>query len=86
MDVKSKTKRNNGHSIEWGNSTWDENEKSIRNRYDNTETGRFNKSGSGEIPWNDFKQMISESIKGNEFSNAELAEILKNISTKLGTL
>ena len=86
MDVKNKTQKINGHSIEWGNSTWNSNEKSVRNRYDNTTTGKFNKSGSGEIPWEDFKQMIKESIKKNEFDNSELSEILNEISDKLKTL
>jgi hypothetical protein len=33
-----------------------------RNRSDNTTSGKFNKSGSGKIPWEYFKQMIKESI------------------------
>lgn len=86
MDVKNKTPRINGHSIEWGKSTWDPKEKSIRNRYDNTTTGRFNKSGSGEIPWDDFKNMIKESIQQDEFNNNELSEILTDISNKIKTL
>lgn len=86
MNVKNKLKITDAHSIEWGNATWNNNEKSIRNRYDNIQTNKFNKSGSSEIPWNDFKEMIQESIKQDEFNNSELSEILNQISNKLKTL
>lgn len=86
MDVKENTTKSSGHSIEWGGATWNNREKSIRNRYDNVSTGKFNKSGSGEIPWEDFKLMIKESISRGQLNNAELGEILDDISTKLKTL
>lgn len=87
MNVKEKTavNINNNHSIEWGDATWDGNDKSIRNRYD-TSSGRFNKAGSGEIPWEDFKSMISESIKRGQLTNSEMSNILTDISDKLKTL
>tara|TARA_Y100000780_G_scaffold209671_1_gene207383 strand:- start:355 stop:615 length:261 start_codon:yes stop_codon:yes gene_type:complete len=86
MEVKESTSKNGGHSVEWGNATWNNSEKSIRNRYDNVSTGKFNKSGSGEIPWEDFKIMIKESISRGQFDNSELGEILDEISTKLKKL
>jgi len=86
MEVKEHTSKSGGHSIEWGDATWDNTEKSIRNRYDNVSTGKFNKSGSGEIPWEDFKMMIKESIARGQLNNIELGEILDDISTKLKTL
>lgn len=85
MNVKEKTQVKNNHSIEWGEATWNSNDKSIRNRYD-TKSGKFNKAGSGEIPWEDFKTMISESIKRGQFTNSELSGILNSISDKLKTL
>ncbi len=80
MDVKDKFINTSSHSIEWGNATWDDAEFSIRNRYDNATTGKFNKAGSGEIPWEDFKLMIKQSILKKQLDNSELAEILKDIS------
>ena len=62
MDVKDKIVISKEHSIEWGKASWDNTGNSIRNRYDNATNGRFNKSGSSEIPWNDFKLMIKQSI------------------------
>ena len=73
------------HSIEWGEATWNNKAFSIRNRYD-LASGKFNKAGSGEIPWEDFKTMITESVKKDIFSNIELAEILKTISEKIAKI
>lgn len=81
MDVIDKFTNTASHSIEWGNATWDANDFSIRNRYDNATTGKFNKAGSGEIPWGDFKLMIKQSILKKQLNNTELAEILKDIAT-----
>lgn len=85
MNVHETTAIQGNHCIEWGDSTWDENEKSIRNRY-NTATGQFNYRGSGEIPWDDFKMMIQESIKRGKFTNVELSDILNEISNHLKTI
>ncbi len=81
MDVTDKFTNTASHSIEWGNATWDTTDFSIRNRYDNATTGKFNKASSGEIPWEDFKLMIKQSILKKQLNNAELAEILNNIAT-----
>jgi hypothetical protein len=68
------------YSIEWGYATWSKDEAeedkdcSIRNRYDKA-GGGFNVRGSSEIPWEDFKRMINESIKEKQFSNRELRNI-----------
>jgi len=81
MNVKDKFTNTASHSIEWGEATWDATDFSIRNRYDNATTGKFNKAGSGEIPWEDFKLMIKHSILKKQLSNVELAEILRDIAT-----
>ena len=85
MNVTESTPKVGLHSIEWGDGSWPGGSRSIRNRYD-TASGRFNKAASGEIPWDNFKQMISESIQRGQLSNAELADIMKEISDKLRTL
>lgn len=87
MEVKDEVSFNNksGYSIEWGYSTWSKDESvdqkdwSIRNRY-STQYGGFNIRGSSEVPWEDFKLMISESIKRNHFEKEDLAAMLKDIS------
>lgn len=86
MDVTDKITTSEIHSIEWGNATWNPSDVSIRNRYDNAQGGRFNHAGSAEIPWEDFKTMIHESIRRNHLSNSELGEILDEISARLRIL
>ncbi|KAF2519518.1 hypothetical protein E0W68_03995 [Flavobacterium salilacus subsp. salilacus] len=83
MNPKDTFKDNSSHSIEWGEATWDNSEFSIRNRYDNPKTGKFNYAGSAEIPWEDFKMMIEQSITRGHFTEPELIEILKEIAKKL---
>jgi hypothetical protein len=82
VDKKYQNPNDANHSIEWGESTWDEDCFSIRNRY-NLESGKFNKAGSSEIPWEDFKLMINESISRKILTNLEVAEILKLISERI---
>jgi hypothetical protein len=90
MEVKDKVtfEDHKGYSIEWGNATWTEKleaskkSKSIRNRY-TKEDGGFNVRGSSEVPWEDFKMMIEESIKRGHFSTEDLADILSTISDTL---
>ncbi len=81
MKPKDIFQNDSGHSIEWGEATWDKDDFSIRNRYDNPLTGRFNKAGSSEVPWEDFKMMIKQSILRGHLENKDLAEILGYIET-----
>lgn len=78
MEVTDKLIIDNNHSLEWGASTWDKDDFSIRNRFDSDE-GRFNKAGSSEIPWADFNTMILESLRRNHFSRQQIAEITNEI-------
>jgi hypothetical protein len=78
MNVKKAIKISDLHSIEWGESTWDDNDFSIRNRK-NREDGGFNQSASSEIPWYNFNEMILLSIENNQFSKGELNAIVKKI-------
>lgn len=82
MKVEDKISTSSYHSIEWGSATWSEDERSIRNRY-NTDSGKFNQAGSSEVPWEDFKTMIKESISRGHLSSSEIADILSEISNKI---
>lgn len=81
MDVNDNFEIEPQHSIEWGRPTWAVKNKttdtSIRNRYDRE--GGFNYAASSEIPWDDFKIMILQSIVRNHFSQDELQEIVQAI-------
>ena len=86
MKVTDKLTTSSIHSIEWGEATWDSSDVSIRNRYDNASGSKFNYAGSAEIPWEDFNNMILESIRRDQLDNIELGKIMDEISTKLKKL
>lgn len=81
MKVEDAVKISDKHYIEWGNSTWNEEDKSIRNRK-NRDDGGFNQAASGEIPWYDFIEMIHLSIEKAQFSKDELKDIVGKILDK----
>lgn len=64
-----------GHTFEFGVSTWDIHENSIRNRYDN-KVGKFNRFGSSEIPVKDFLEMIRFSAEKDLFAPHECAAMM----------
>ncbi len=74
MKVEKTIELGNGHKIEFGKATWDESTVSLRNRY-LTSNGGFSPRSSGEIPIEDIKILVKESIKNGFVSNAELIEI-----------
>lgn len=82
MEAKDKFRISNDHLIEWGDATWDSNEFSIRNRYDNARGGKYNYAGSAEVPWGDFITMIHESIRREHLSENELKEIEELIAKR----
>jgi len=78
MKIKKENKFevNKNHYIEWGKSTWNNGaDLSIRNKILNKK-GKYNRISSSEISWNDFNNMIIQSIKKSKFSDIELKEIL----------
>jgi hypothetical protein len=78
MNIKASKKLTDKHFVEWGDSTWDEDDFSIRNRK-NRDDGGFNHSASSEIPWYDFIEMIHSSIEKEQFSKNELRDIIQKI-------
>ncbi|TRX34971.1 hypothetical protein FNW52_12580 [Flavobacterium sp. ZT3R18] len=66
----------NGHKIEFGEATWDYKTTSIRNRYPTT-NGGFSPRSSSEIPIDDIKLLIEESIKNGYISKKDIIDIIK---------
>lgn len=58
MNIRESIDLGDGHKIEIGESSWDRNETSIRNRYP-TADGRFNPHASSEIPLYDIEPLVS---------------------------
>jgi hypothetical protein len=68
----------NGHSIETGWSTWNENENKervVRNRYSNR-NGGFNRFGSSELPQRDLRLMISVVADQDLLPLEDIAEMI----------
>ena len=62
MDVIFTERIDDLHSIEIGWSTWDRNEVSLRNRY-NQESGRFDPRSSSEIPIGDLPELMRVALE-----------------------
>lgn len=70
------------HSIEFKSSSWDENEMSVRNRY-NQDNGRFDRSSSSELSFADLHRLTIETLKRDYFDEKECIELLKQITETL---
>ena len=57
MNVRDQDDLGNGHSIEIGDATWDNAQKSVRNRYP-TANGGFAPRSSSEIPLSDLGAIV----------------------------
>lgn len=74
MKVEKTIELEDGHKIEFGKSTWDENAISLRNRYP-TSNGGFSPRSSSEIPIQDLKVIMEETVKNGYISNEGLIEL-----------
>ncbi len=74
MKVERTIELGDGHKIEFGKATWNENAVSLKNSYP-TSNGGFSPSSSSEIPIEDIKVIVKESVKNGYIPNPELIEI-----------
>ena len=70
MQVVHREEIGPNHSIEIGWSTWNQQEISIRNRYDSPD-GHFSNTASSEIPINDLPDLLRVALQ-------RLPEMLRN--------
>ena len=70
------------HSIEVGKSTWDDQEMSIRSRYDG-ETGRFSPHGSSELPLCDLQLLMESAATHDLLSPNVCATIIHALSDSI---
>lgn len=61
MKVEKVIELGNGHKIEFGKASWNEQATSLRNRYP-TKNGGFSPRSSSEIPIEDVKILLKESV------------------------
>lgn len=85
MNVKDTVELGSGHFIEFGYSTWDPSQESVRNRY-STSTGGFNRFGSSEIPLDDIEGIVIETAKRDKLEKNEIVRIIKELLNSLERL
>ncbi|AXG70582.1 hypothetical protein KORDIASMS9_02822 [Kordia sp. SMS9] len=66
----------NGHKIEFGTSTWNDNTLSVRNRYP-TSTGGFSPRSSSEIPIEDIPIIITSTIENGYLEKEDIIRIME---------
>ena len=70
------------HSIEVGDSSWDDSETSIRCRYD-LPNGRFSPHQSSEVPLHDLQPMLEVAGKHDLLEPAMCAAIIEALSASI---
>ena len=76
MRVEIEVNLDNGHSIEFGHSTWDDEKLSVRNRYPRSDGG-FSPHSSSELPIEDVLPIALETLKRDFLSQEHTLEILQ---------
>ncbi len=82
MQVTKTKDLGDGHKIEIGKATWDENQTSVRNRYP-TSTGGFSPRSSSELPLDDVSEIVTMVAEEDLLSPSELADIISTLSASL---
>lgn len=72
MDVTERIQITDLRSLEFGAATWNAEQLSVRNRYDN-EGGRFSPRGSSELPIPDLTEIVIETAR-RDLITSEAAE------------
>jgi hypothetical protein len=85
MEVHHRVLLEPGHSIELGQSSWDETEESVRNRY-TTASGGFSPRQSSELPIRDVKPIVGFLANQDKFSRADCLEIIEQMVASLKRL
>ena len=72
----------NGHIVQIGSSTWNDQHRSVRNRYP-TATGGFNVRASGELPIVDILPVVQIVARNDEFSISQCVTIIEFLSASI---
>ena len=82
MRVTDTVKIDQGHSIEFGYSTWDDNAMSVRDRY-LTSSGGFSPHSSSEIPLGAIPDIIIETAKRDLLDVQTTARIIEALAASI---
>lgn len=76
MKVQETINLEEGHSIEFGIATWNDEEVSVRNRYE-TRSGGFSPHSSSELPLRDVALLAAESMRRDLLETGAILEIIE---------
>lgn len=82
MQVVKTKDLGDGHKIEIGKATWDEDQTSVRNRYP-TATGGFSPRSSSEIPLDDVSEILTMVTDEDLIAPPELVNLIVSLSESL---
>jgi hypothetical protein len=85
MDVQYTLDLGDGHLIEIGESTWNPQTRSIRDRWP-TSTGGFSPRSSSEVPMSSLLPTLTFAAQHDELSAAECAEIIEHLAASIRRL
>jgi hypothetical protein len=83
MQVEREVPVGDGHTIEFGRATWDEESSSVRNRY-LTATGGFSPHSSSEMPIKDVVYIAVETLRMDLLSQVDTLQIIQAAIDSLG--
>jgi len=78
MNVIDSVQIANGHTIEWGYSTWDPNATAIRNRYE-----PFSPHSSSELPIEDLEHLLTAATNWNLLDTGSMARMIEALAVSL---
>jgi len=82
MRVEHSIDLGEGHAIELGGATWNEDETSVRNRYPRNDGG-FNINASSEVPIRDLVPMVGIVADHDVLSELECIQIIESLVLSL---
>ena len=82
MQVQHTLPAGPGHSIELGVATWDNGERSIRDRW-STKSGGFSNTQSSEVPIASLVPMLTFAAQHDELTAAECADIIGALAASI---
>jgi hypothetical protein len=84
MNVQYTLPLNGGHSIEIGDSTWQNGvERSIRDRWPANSPSGFSPHSSSEVPMASLVPMLTFAAQHDELSAADCAEIITHLAASI---
>ena len=82
MKVNDKVQISESHSIEFGTSSWNDSDASVRDRW-TTKTGGFSPRSSSEIPLSSIADIIVETAKRDLLDAPSAARVIEALAASI---